>query len=205
MPCSVPRGSTHGPAGVCSLPSPPAAAHPFSPSLLTSLFFSLDDHFFDALTARTCNGHPLPCSDASLCVSEADAASVFALGDFEYECVCSTLSSFFKSLTHCTAQLHLARGPKRIDVHLAYIRCASAPPLSLFREGGDLNWHSGAFFAELADALAAPAFSHRLALYVGHDGTLVRLLAGLGVVPLRWPAFGAEVVIEVRLVRTVAR
>ena len=108
------------------------------------------------------------------------------------------------SLTHCTAQLYMARGPKRIDVHLAHIRCASSP-LSLFfgRGTGDLNWHSGAFFAELADALAVPAFSHRLALYVGHDGTLVRLLAGLGVVPLRWPAFGAEVVIEVRLSVTV--
>jgi hypothetical protein len=61
------------------------------PSLicLRSRFFdSLDDHFFDALTARTCNDHPLPCSDvSSSCVSEADAASVFALGDFEYECV----------------------------------------------------------------------------------------------------------------------
>lgn len=58
--------------------------------------------------------------------------------------------------------------------------------------------HAGAFFAELADALAAPMFTHRLALYVGHDGTLVRLLAGLGAVPLRWPAFGTEVVFEVR-------
>ena len=55
-----------------------------------------------------------------------------------------------------------------------------------------------ALFAELADALAAPAFSHRLALYVGHDGTSVRLVAGLGAVPLRWPAFGTEVVFEVR-------
>jgi hypothetical protein len=41
-------------------------------------------------------------------------------------------------------------------------------------------------------------FAHRLALYVGHDGSLVRLLAGLGAFPLRWPAFGAEVVFEVR-------
>ena len=48
--------------------------------------------------------------------------------------------------------------------------------------------------------LAAPAFAHRLALYMGHmdDGSLVRLLAGLGASPLRWPAFSAEVVSEVR-------
>ena len=58
--------------------------------------------------------------------------------------------------------------------------------------------YAGAFFAELADALAAPPYAHRLALYVGHDGSLVRLLSGLGAFPLRWPAFGAEVVFEVR-------
>jgi 2-phosphoxylose phosphatase len=54
------------------------------------------------------------------------------------------------------------------------------------------------FFAELADALAVRTFKHRLSLYVGHDGTLVRLLAGLGAIPLRWPSFGSEVVLEVR-------
>ncbi len=82
------------------------------PPILSSLslsFFdtvhvlSIDDHFFDALTARTCNGHPLPCSsdaDASLCVSEADAASVFAIGDFEYECV-SPCPLPHQRLTHC--------------------------------------------------------------------------------------------------------
>ncbi|KAI9431170.1 phosphoglycerate mutase-like protein [Lactarius indigo] len=110
--------------------------------------------------ARTCNGHPLPCSgdaNAPSCVSEADAASVFAIGDFEYDYIwhAAQNASTYTSLTF------------------------------------------GAFFAELADALAAPTFAHRLALYVGHDGTLVRLLAGLGAVPLRWPAFGAEVVFEV--------
>lgn len=46
-----------------------------------------DDHFFDALTARTCHGHPLPCNNATndMCISEDDAASVFAIGDFEYK------------------------------------------------------------------------------------------------------------------------
>ena len=62
--------------------------------------------------------------------------------------------------------------------------------------------YAGAFFANLAHALAA-AFAHRLALYVGHDGSMVRLLAGLGAVPLWWPAFGAEVAFRgcVRLYR----
>lgn len=58
------------------------------------------------------------------------------------------------------------------------------------------------FFAELAGALAAPTFTHRLSLYVGHDGTLVRLLAGLSAIPLRWPSFGSEVVLEVRTLCT---
>jgi hypothetical protein len=58
------------------------------------------------------------------------------------------------------------------------------------------------FFAELADAFAVPTFTHRLSLYVGHDSTLVRLLAGLGATPLRWPSFGSEVVLEVRTLCT---
>jgi len=113
------------------------------------------DHFFDALTARTCHGHPLPCDAAGTCVSEADAASVFAIGDFEYDYIwhAAQNASDYTSLTF------------------------------------------GAFFAELADALEEP--THRLALYVGHDGSLVRLLAGLGAVPLRWPSFGSEVVFEI--------
>ena len=132
MPCSVPRGSTHGPAGVCSLPP---LAHP---SPLTS-FFSLDDHFFDALTARTCNGHPLPCSDASsLCVSEADAASVFALGDFEYECVCSSRASpsSFPPMPHA---LHCAATyGTRPKTHRRTLRSHSVRPplLSLSFSGG---------------------------------------------------------------------
>ena len=38
--------------------------------------------------------------------------------------------------------------------------------------------------------------------YVGHDGSMVRLASGLGfgkLAPLRWPALGSEIVMEVRL------
>ena len=59
--------------------------------------------------------------------------------------------------------------------------------------------HTGIFFVKLAEALSAPAYAHRLALYVGHDGLMVRLFAGLGAFPFRWPAFGAEVVFERRV------
>ncbi|KAH9980673.1 phosphoglycerate mutase-like protein [Russula compacta] len=53
----------------------------------------------------------------------------------------------------------------------------------------------GVMFSELADALSAP--EHRLALYVAHDSSIVRLAAGLGIFPLRWPRLGSEIVIEV--------
>lgn len=54
----------------------------------------------------------------------------------------------------------------------------------------------GVLLAELADALEAP--KHRLALYVAHDSSIVRLAAALEIFPLRWPRLGSEIVIEVR-------
>ncbi len=47
---------------------------------------------------------------------------------------------------------------------------------------------------------------HKLRFYVGHDGTMIRLAALLGIGklgPLRWPALGSEIVMEVRATRTV--
>ena len=54
----------------------------------------------------------------------------------------------------------------------------------------------GVMFSELADALSKP--KHPLELYVAHDSSMVRMVAGLGIFPLRWPRLGSEVVIEVR-------
>jgi len=53
----------------------------------------------------------------------------------------------------------------------------------------------GVLFSELADALESP--KHRLALYVAHDISIVRLAAGLKIFPLRWPRLGSEIVIEI--------
>jgi len=51
-----------------------------------SKFSTWYDPYFDILTSRMCHGHPLPCNQATgECVSEADAASVFEIGDFEYK------------------------------------------------------------------------------------------------------------------------
>lgn len=51
-------------------------------------------------------------------------------------------------------------------------------------------------FSELANALEEP--KHRLALYVAHDASMVRMAAGLGIFPIRWPRLGSEFAIEVR-------
>ncbi|KAI0791129.1 phosphoglycerate mutase-like protein [Abortiporus biennis] len=61
----------------------------------------------------------------------------------------------------------------------------------------------GVFFQELAMNLKlfqSGNESFKLRLYVGHDGSLIRLASGLGfgkIAPLRWPALGSEVAIEV--------
>lgn len=56
-------------------------------------------------------------------------------------------------------------------------------------------------FQELADNFLAfknEKESFKLRLYVGHDGSMIRLASGLGIQgPLRWPALGSEVVMEV--------
>ena len=44
--------------------------------------------------------------------------------------------------------------------------------------------------------------THKLRFYVGHDGSMVRLASGLGfgkIAPLRWPALGSEIVMEVSI------
>ncbi len=80
-----------------------------------------DDHFFDTFTSRTCHGHPLPCNSTGACVSEADAAKVVAIGDWEYECVfyCSLTVSgavVFAGCAHLLAQLYLERSRERDGV-----------------------------------------------------------------------------------------
>ena len=43
--------------------------------------------------------------------------------------------------------------------------------------------------------------SYKLRFFVGHDGTMIRVASALGfgkLAPLRWPALGSEIVMEVR-------
>ncbi|TFK81329.1 phosphoglycerate mutase-like protein [Polyporus arcularius HHB13444] len=121
------------------------------------------DHFFDTFTSRTCHGHPLPCNSTGACVSEADAAKVVAIGDWEYDYI-------WNAAENATAYSQLTFGVFMQEL---------AQNFKLFRSGGD---------------------PYKLRFYVGHDGSMIRLasLLGLGkVAPLRWPALGSEIVMEV--------
>jgi hypothetical protein len=61
----------------------------------------------------------------------------------------------------------------------------------------------GVFFSELAQnfrAFLSGKEPYKLRFYVGHDGTMIRLAAGLGLgkyATLRWPGLGSEIVMEV--------
>jgi 2-phosphoxylose phosphatase len=55
-------------------------------------------------------------------------------------------------------------------------------------------------FQELAQnflSFKAGQEGFKLRLYIGHDGSMIRLASGLGIQgPLRWPALGSEFVFE---------
>ena len=59
------------------------------------------------------------------------------------------------------------------------------------------------FFAELAQNFEmhrAGRETYKMRFYIGHDGSMIRLAAGLGLGKtgsLRWPALGSEFVMEV--------
>jgi hypothetical protein len=146
-----------------------------------------DDHFSNAFTSRTCHGHPLPCNTTGSCISDADADRVFALGDFEYKCVRS------KSL----------RPPFiHVPARSSYILNAAENATPYVR----LTF--GVFFAELAQnfkLLESGDESFLLRFYIGDDGSMIRLAAGLGLgktKALRWPALGSEIVTEVSIRRS---
>jgi hypothetical protein len=62
----------------------------------------------------------------------------------------------------------------------------------------------GVFFSELVrnfKSFRSGNERYKLRFYIGHDGTMIRLASGLGLgknAPLRWPAMGSEIVMEVR-------
>ena len=116
----------------------------------------LDDHFSDALTARTCNGHH--CQAPARTRHWACPRQTLRPYSQPGTLGTSTSSHASSSINTHARQLYLANRPKRIDLHVTHVRCV----LTLA--------NAGAFFAELTDVLVAPAFAHRLALYMGHNG-----------------------------------
>lgn len=69
---------------------------------------------------------------------------------------------------------------------------------------------TGVMFYELAQnfkSFQSGNDPHKLKLYVGHDGSMIRLASGLGfgkTAPLRWPAMGSEIILEVSLLEVPA-
>ena len=61
----------------------------------------------------------------------------------------------------------------------------------------------GVFFQELLqnfELFRSGDEKFKARLFIGHDGTMIRLASGLGlgkISPLRWPALGSEIVMEV--------
>jgi len=67
----------------------------------------------------------------------------------------------------------------------------------------------GVMFDELAQnfkSFQSGDEPYKLRLYVGHDGSMIRLASGLGFgkdAPLRWPAMGSEIILEVWCTETM--
>lgn len=140
------------------------------------------DHSFDALASRQCHGHPLPkgAEDAPE-VSQETADEVYAMGDWEYDYIWNKASASANANASQTG-----------DLADEYVRYGSAVLVDeLVR---DLKAVAAAHVAGGDVKSTAPLVK----LFVGHDGTMVRLLKTLAQSgAIRWPAMGSEVVIEV--------
>ncbi|KZT33072.1 phosphoglycerate mutase-like protein [Sistotremastrum suecicum HHB10207 ss-3] len=145
-------------------------------------FGRADDHFFDTFASRTCHSHPLPCNpNTKQCVSEEDARRVFALGDWEYNWIWNEApnAKLYTQLTFGVMVLELATNLRAL--------------ISPHDEARDLAHHEDSH----------PSKVPKMRIYVGHDGSLIRLASGLGIGKqdhngrLRWPALGSEIILEV--------
>lgn len=150
------------------------------------------DHFFDTFTSRTCHGHPLPCNVTGACVTQEDAETVFLIGDWEYNYIFndSPQASQYVKLTFGVFFAELANT----------LRHASTWDTSC--TGGEENLRDSNTLTGVGSHAAGVwrRPQHKLHMYVGHDGSMVRLAAGLGLGSanrLRWPAMGSEIVMEV--------
>ncbi|KZS89478.1 phosphoglycerate mutase-like protein [Sistotremastrum niveocremeum HHB9708] len=140
------------------------------------------DHFFDTFASRMCHSRPLPCNlDTKQCVSEEDARRVFALGDWEYNWIWNEApnAKMYTQLTFGVMFLELATNLRALIL-----------PHDEARDWA--HYHD-----------SHPSKSPKMRIYIGHDGSMIRLASGLGIGKqehngrLRWPALGSEIVFEV--------
>lgn len=150
------------------------------------------DHFFDTFTSRTCHGHPLPCNGTGACVTQEDAETVFSIGDWEYNYI-------FNDSPQASQYVKLTFGV--FFAELAYtLRHVSTWNTSYTGDEVHLRDDNASIGVGSHIIGERKRQKHKLYMYIGHDGSMVRLAAGLGLGSangLRWPAMGSEIVLEV--------
>lgn len=127
------------------------------------------DHYYDNLSARLCHQKSLPCqsTNASNCITQADADSVFRRGQYEYSFVyrdapqslTASIASFGIWVAELASNLRVV-----VDSGRQLIR--GPAPKVLYRHN------------------------------VAHDGSISHLLSILQVDIMVWPGMGAELVFE---------
>lgn len=130
------------------------------------------DHYFDNLSARLCHAKPLPCNSTTgeeTCVTQAQASTVFRLGQYEYSRLWRAAP---ESLAAATAGygVWVAEVAENIRTAVAVVGAA-----------------------EDAEGQTRVRYRHNVA----HDGSVSRLLAVLQVDVMVWPGMGSEIVFEV--------
>ncbi|KAF9632684.1 hypothetical protein BFW01_g3547 [Lasiodiplodia theobromae] len=133
------------------------------------------DHYFDNLSARLCHAKPLPCNSTTgeeKCVTQAQAATVFRLGQYEY-------SRLWRAAPESLAVATAGYGVWVAEV-AENIRTAVAVAGAAAEE-------------EEAEGKTRVRYRHNVA----HDGSVSRLLAVLQVDVMVWPGMGSEIVFEV--------
>lgn len=130
------------------------------------------NHSFDLLTSRQCHGHSLPAGGPNApAVNQSLANQVYAAGDWEYDYIWNRASSANDSSSGALADEYVRYGTAVLVDELA----RDLKAVEEGRKGMPL-----------------------VKLFVGHDGTMVRMLKTLAQSgTIRWPALGSEVVFEV--------
>ncbi|CAO1620168.1 unnamed protein product [Parajaminaea phylloscopi] len=145
------------------------------------------DHAFDMITSRTCHGHPLPQNAVTgRSIDWETAQEVFRMGDWEYDYIWNRAEQSEEYVRYQTAVLldELLRDLKAVkDGHPRATPPDSLASLTLSGETHETSYEGS---------------KPKVKLFIGHDGTMVRLLKSLAQAGrIRWPALGSEVVLEV--------